>query len=225
MLQKILVALDLLDDNEIVFAQALDLAVATGADLMLVHALSGLDNASPALSTSPGWDYYTGANDSAWRLYQSDWLAYEQRGLETLRHYVQRAGQSGVKGEFLQSAHDPGRLICQVAQNWMADAIVVGSHGRRGLSALLLGSVSNHVMHHAPCSVMVVRLNLAQPRGQQLEDGQPQKVTAEKVGAEKVTAEKVGAEKGTVQKAVVPIRDDQKRTAHERGLAASEPKQ
>ncbi|MGF1516635.1 MAG: universal stress protein, partial [Nodosilinea sp.] len=50
----------------------------------------------------------------------------------------------------------PGRVICTLAKTWAADLIVVGSHRRKGLSELFLGSVSNYVMHHAPCSVLVV---------------------------------------------------------------------
>lgn len=34
--------------------------------------------------------------------------------------------------------------------------IVVGSHQRRGMAEIMLGSTSNYVMHHAPCSVLVV---------------------------------------------------------------------
>lgn len=48
------------------------------------------------------------------------------------------------------------RLIVDKAVDWKADLIVVGSHGR-GFWGRLLGSVSNGVVHHAPCSVLVVR--------------------------------------------------------------------
>ncbi len=47
--------------------------------------------------------------------------------------------------------------IIDTAQDWRADLIVVGSHGRRGLSRFLLGSVSQAVVAHAPCSVAVIR--------------------------------------------------------------------
>ncbi|MFZ1702246.1 MAG: universal stress protein [Pyrinomonadaceae bacterium] len=50
----------------------------------------------------------------------------------------------------------PDQQITEKAKEWNADLIVVGSHGR-GFWGRLLGSVSNGVMHHAPCSVMVVR--------------------------------------------------------------------
>ena len=48
------------------------------------------------------------------------------------------------------------KLIIDKAVDWKADMIVVGSHGR-GFWGRLLGSVSNGVVNHAPCSVLVVR--------------------------------------------------------------------
>lgn len=51
-------------------------------------------------------------------------------------------------------------LILKEAADWSADLIVLGSHGRRGLNRFLLGSVSEAVASHAPCSVEVIR----QPR-------------------------------------------------------------
>ena len=50
----------------------------------------------------------------------------------------------------------PDQIIIEKAREWNADLIVVGSHGR-GFWGRLLGSVSNGVLHHAPCSVLVVR--------------------------------------------------------------------
>ncbi len=50
----------------------------------------------------------------------------------------------------------PERFIVEEAKNWEADLIVVGSHGRGFWGRLTLGSVSNGVIHHAPCSVLIV---------------------------------------------------------------------
>ncbi len=50
----------------------------------------------------------------------------------------------------------PERFIVEEAQNWKADLIIVGSHGRGFWGRLTLGSVSNAVIHHAPCSVLIV---------------------------------------------------------------------
>jgi nucleotide-binding universal stress UspA family protein len=159
MLNKILVALDLLESNESVFQSALDLAMATGSTLMLLHVLSGDRDTGPTMPISATWDYYAIVNDRTWKLYQSQWKEYEQRGLEILQGYTHRASEAGVPTEFTQIANSPGRAICTLANTWAADLIVVGSHGRRGLSELLLGSVSNYVVHHAHCSVFVVNLS------------------------------------------------------------------
>ena len=51
----------------------------------------------------------------------------------------------------------PKEVILQSAEEWGADLIVCGSHGRRGLSRFLLGSVSSAVATHAKCSVEIIR--------------------------------------------------------------------
>lgn len=51
----------------------------------------------------------------------------------------------------------PESRIVETAENMSADIIVVGSHGYNSWERLLLGSVSDAVIHHAPCSVLVVR--------------------------------------------------------------------
>lgn len=51
----------------------------------------------------------------------------------------------------------PERGIIEAAQEWEADLIVVGSHGRGFWGRMLIGSTSDAVMHHAPCSVLIVR--------------------------------------------------------------------
>jgi nucleotide-binding universal stress UspA family protein len=48
--------------------------------------------------------------------------------------------------------------ILDVAAEWPADLIVVGSHGRTGLQRMLLGSVAEAVARHARCSVLIVRI-------------------------------------------------------------------
>jgi len=51
---------------------------------------------------------------------------------------------------------DAAAAICQVAERLGVDVVVVGSHGRTGLARLFLGSVSEHVVRHAPCPVLVI---------------------------------------------------------------------
>lgn len=56
------------------------------------------------------------------------------------------------------SAGTPAQVIVDEAEKWGADLIVLGSHGYGFWQRALLGSVSNAVLHHAPCSVLVVRM-------------------------------------------------------------------
>ena len=56
---------------------------------------------------------------------------------------------------------DPKSRIIDVASEWNADLIVLGSHGRKGLDRFLMGSVAESVARHANCSVEIVRLPLA----------------------------------------------------------------
>lgn len=51
----------------------------------------------------------------------------------------------------------PGQAIVDEAESWGADLIVMGSRGQGTWSRLLLGSVSSAVVHHAKCSVEIVR--------------------------------------------------------------------
>ena len=53
---------------------------------------------------------------------------------------------------------DPRDALVDLATSLRADLVVVGSHGRTGLAKLVLGSVASHVVTHAPCSVLVVKM-------------------------------------------------------------------
>jgi len=52
---------------------------------------------------------------------------------------------------------EPFHEICRVAEASKCDLVVMGSHGRTGLSHVFLGSVAERVVRHAPCPVLVVR--------------------------------------------------------------------
>ncbi|MEM8804966.1 MAG: universal stress protein [Cyanobacteria bacterium P01_G01_bin.38] len=157
MFSKILVALDQGDTCAALFEKALDLAKTTGSDLMLLSVLVPADDSSLTMPAYSGLGYYSmGFDDSIWDVYQERYREQESRGLNRLRSFTQQATEADIRTEFTQVAGSPGRAICQLAKTWQADLVMVGSHGRTGLSEALLGSVSNYVMHHAPCSVLVV---------------------------------------------------------------------
>jgi nucleotide-binding universal stress UspA family protein len=74
---------------------------------------------------------------------------------------LQRAAQTLLGAGFQVDTEiakgDVREGILDVAQNWHADMIVLGSHGRGGVGRFLLGSVAESVARHAPCSVEIVR--------------------------------------------------------------------
>lgn len=70
---------------------------------------------------------------------------------------VARGHEVGVATEFLVWEGDPGEAIVDAARAEGVDLIVLGSHGRRGVGRSFFGSVSDHVVRHAPCPVVVVR--------------------------------------------------------------------
>ena len=51
----------------------------------------------------------------------------------------------------------PADEICKIAGNGNFDLVVIGSKGRSSMDRFLLGSVSDKVVHHSPCSVMIVK--------------------------------------------------------------------
>jgi nucleotide-binding universal stress UspA family protein len=157
MFYKILVAIDDSDANRAVFQQALDIAKRTDACLMLMHVLYPGEKDGPILPSAYTPYYYPVISESVIRRFQEEWKADEANGLQLLQQFTQKATAVGVTTEFTQNAGEPGKLICALARDWGADLIVLGRRGRTGLSELFLGSVSNYVLHHAPCSVLTVQ--------------------------------------------------------------------
>ena len=67
------------------------------------------------------------------------------------------ARAAGVEPETKLVEGAPADQICELAETLGATMIVIGSHGWGAVRRLLFGSVSWAVLHHAPCSVLVVR--------------------------------------------------------------------
>ena len=154
MINKILIAVDRSQNNKFVFDTAVSLAKTTGADLMLLHVLSKKEPEHPI---APTYTYYPIIEQTNYEMFQKDYAKYQQHGLEFLKNLTEEAKAAGINTEFTQLSGNPGRMICELANNWSADLILVGSRGLKGLKEMFLGSVSNYVTHHAPCSVLIVR--------------------------------------------------------------------
>ncbi|HVW29982.1 MAG TPA: universal stress protein [Polyangiaceae bacterium] len=85
-----------------------------------------------------------------------------KRVTEIIDEYHATRGPTGVSEVCVYvlpglSSANAGHLIAEVAKHVDAEAVVVGSHGRRGLDRVLLGSVAEHVVREAPASVFVIR--------------------------------------------------------------------
>jgi nucleotide-binding universal stress UspA family protein len=89
-----------------------------------------------------------------------------ESGLQKLAQEYADDAKAAVEKRFPRPAHSietqvasgkPAQTIVEIASEWNADMIVVGSHGRGFWGRQFIGSVSDSVLHHAPCSVLVVR--------------------------------------------------------------------
>ena len=68
-----------------------------------------------------------------------------------------QAIDKGISVESDVEEGNSGPLICDLAAKWGADLIILGRTRRGRLSERFLGSVSNYVIHHTPCSLLLVR--------------------------------------------------------------------
>lgn len=76
---------------------------------------------------------------------------------ERLLKILAPADQLAVHPEFVMSTGSPAEEIVRCATEREVDLIVMGTHGRGGVSHLLLGSVAEKVIRTAPCPVLVIR--------------------------------------------------------------------
>jgi nucleotide-binding universal stress UspA family protein len=70
----------------------------------------------------------------------------------------QELRDAGCSAEARVMKGDARDALVDMARSMGADLVVVGSHGRSGLAKLVMGSVATHVVTHAPCSVLVVKM-------------------------------------------------------------------
>ena len=73
------------------------------------------------------------------------------------KHIVPLFAHEGVQCRVVQELGHPVSGIVRVAEREKADLIVVGNRGVGGPKEVFLGSVSNGILHHAPCPVLIVR--------------------------------------------------------------------
>lgn len=144
MYQRILVAVDGSATSLRGLEEAIRLAKALGAKLMLVHVVNEL--LSPDLAVS---NYYADAIE-----------ALRKAGIEVLDQAAAQVRRADV--DFEQKLLEvlggrPADEIVKEAKAWPADLIALGTHGRRGLKRLALGSDAELVLRMSPVPVLMVR--------------------------------------------------------------------
>lgn len=82
---------------------------------------------------------------------------WRREGEELAARTAQRLQAAGFRTTAQVAEDDARQFILEYAKKWQPDLILVGSHGKRGLDRFLLGSVSEAIARHAPCSVEIVR--------------------------------------------------------------------
>ncbi len=89
---------------------------------------------------------------------EAEWEKHLKQAEELVANAARILREAGLKESTAVEHGDPKSKIIDIAAEWHADLIVLGSHGRKGLDRFLMGSVSEAVVRHAPCSVEIVRI-------------------------------------------------------------------
>jgi glycine betaine transporter len=139
--RHILVPHDFSDTAQGALAYAIALAKKLGARLTIVHAFE-----------VPAYGYAEGIALTA------EIIEGIQRSCEEgLRSVADKASQSGLQVEAVLRQGPAWSEVDRVAREMAVDLVVMGTHGRTGLSRALLGSVAEKVLRTAPCPVLTVR--------------------------------------------------------------------
>jgi len=143
MFERILLATDFSPASMPAFDQAVRLARKEGASLLIAHVSQ--DVVAAELGYAPPAVY-------------DEWEQKLRAGIERkLEPMVDRARKEGVAADLRLLTGYADEAIVEAARRERADLIVMGTHGRRGASRLLLGSVAARVVATAPCPVLTVR--------------------------------------------------------------------
>jgi nucleotide-binding universal stress UspA family protein len=137
-IRRILLATDLSAASEGAAKQAIGLARDLQADLLVVSVIDP-KSIFPIGPNSARMDQRRAAREAA------------------AQAIVVDGRRESVKVNFLVWEGEPGPAILEAAIAEAVDLLVVGTHGRSRVGRLVLGSVSDHVVRHAPCPILIVR--------------------------------------------------------------------
>lgn len=143
---RILLAIDDSRFSQAAIETVIEQARPHDTDVRILHVVE-----SPPLLVAREMGGYDPALETALESQKQNAEALVRKAAELLR-------ARGIKVAAALEMGDPKSKILDVAEEWRADLIVLGSHGRRGFERFLMGSVSDAVVRHAKCSVQIVRI-------------------------------------------------------------------
>lgn len=138
--RKVIIPVDFSDQSY----SAVDTALSMVESPRAIHVIHVL----PILTDYEAGLMWTGLNDES----------RSQQPLETMRKHLEAPKYSGIETVVLFG--DAGTQIVDYAEELGADLIILPSHGRTGLSRLLIGSVAERVVRLAHCPVLVLKAPL-----------------------------------------------------------------
>ena len=146
----ILVPLDFSEDSDAALAAAVELAREVGARLHLLHSFE-----YPSYIGTPwGYSFPAGVFSEA-----------RSRASELLQERQEKVKTEGVAASFQACEGAPSEVIVEIAKTLPADLIVMGTRGLTGMKHVLLGSVAERTLRHAPCPVMTVKADSSEGSG------------------------------------------------------------
>jgi len=159
MYQRILVPVDGSSTSQRGLEEAIRLAKLTQGQLRLLHVI---DDTSFALAM----DAYSG--------YAGDWLnVLRNNGRRILDEAKATSRAAGVEADtilcdsFTGSVHE---LVNAEAGKWPADLIVLGTHGRRGVGRVVMGSSAEHILRYAQVPVLLVRAQAVESKAESAQE-------------------------------------------------------
>lgn len=141
-IRRILVPSDFSEHSEKAFTWALAMAERWRARLLLLHVVP-----QPVYPPMLMGTYFNVAEFEA---------SLKEDAETRAKEFLGKTGTRTVQVDAKVLIGEPFGDICRIAEEEKVDLIVIGSHGRTGLSHVLLGSVAERVVRHASCPVLVV---------------------------------------------------------------------
>jgi nucleotide-binding universal stress UspA family protein len=147
MYKRIAVAVDGSETSTMALNEAVKLAKVMNATLLLLYVCEEMPMVwnTDGMTPFPVEEVTKAFIDAGKQLLQQDRASVTESGIEVETRLVE-----DYKGRI-------GAVISQEAEKWLADLLVIGTHGRKGINHLLMGSVAEGVMRTANMPVLLVR--------------------------------------------------------------------